>query len=814
MSTVKAIDISSIHRICSGQVILDLATAVKELVENSLDAQAKSIVEIRFKEYGIQSVEIIDDGTGIHPIDYESLALKHHTSKLSSFEDLMNINSFGFRGEALSSLCALSRITVSTCTQEETPTGVKLEYDSHGRLIKKSPTARERGTSIILRGLFESVPVRHREFKKNIKREFGKALVLLQAYGIICENVRIICTNQLNNSAKAKVLATSGNRYTIHMIGHISKPMKGHGRGSNDRQYFFINGRPCNLPKIAKAINEIYKSFNTYQYPFIVMDFRLAKSLYDVNVSPDKRTIFIHNENNIVGTLKEELNSVLEPFRSTFVNSSTELIQLSIKENVLCFENSKVENSSQNKLAQNKSGTFFMQDNDNIQSNENTKNEFDSTKNSINSICSSSNIEETMKIKADVEYESYAPINIQSEEDEVHVMKKPKITMEKSVIAGSPRNKLSQYLSSNAKEKSNVTKDIIKPIDTYLFKDQKVSLKIPTPISCEEQCLRNPLNENKVDIEQEKQMKMIVDHSTNEVLMTEKDGLDEDIIMAEDDNFVSSSVSNNSEAIVIENGYERKDIEIPFDIRRYEYIDINRRDLQKINDCDMRLSNSGIDIQDNEVAARELNKVISKKDFGLMEIVGQFNLGFIIAKLSNDLFIIDQHASDEKYNFETLQLHTKIQSQRLISPRRLELTVAEELVAIENLEILQANGFDFDIDYDASPTNKLKLLSQPMSKNTVFGVKDLEELIFLLSERPGEMVRSSHVRNMFASRACRKSVMIGDALNRQQMQKIVKRMGDIDQPWNCPHGRPTMRHLFDMSQVNNSQPYTMRLKTR
>jgi len=338
--SVKAIDTSSVHRICSGQVILDLATAIKELVENSLDAQAKSI-EIRFKEYGIQSVEVIDDGTGIHNNDYESLALKYHTSKLSSFEDLTEINSFGFRGEALSSLCALSKLVVSTCTQEEIPAGTKLEFDSHGRLIKKSPIARERGTTVFLQALFESVPVRHREFKKNIKREFGKALVLLQAYSIICENVRITCTNQLNNNTKTKVLTTSGNNdirdnianifgakvltqiiplnihvnikldmrlqkneyddesegYTAHIIGYISKPVKGYGRGSNDRQYYFINGRPCNLPKMAKAINELYKSFNTYQYPFVVIDFRLAKSSYDVNVSPDKRTIFIHNEN-------------------------------------------------------------------------------------------------------------------------------------------------------------------------------------------------------------------------------------------------------------------------------------------------------------------------------------------------------------------------------------------------------------------------------------------------------------------------------------------------------------------------------------
>ncbi|GBC00732.1 hypothetical protein RclHR1_03960006 [Rhizophagus clarus] len=100
-----------------------------------------------------------------------------------------------------------------------------------------------------------------------------------------------------------------------------------------------------------------------------------------------------------------------------------------------------------------------------------------------------------------------------------------------------------------------------------------------------------------------------------------------------------------------------------------------------------------------------------------------------------------------------------------------------------------------------------------MSKDIIFGVKDLEELIFLLSERPGEMVRCSHIRNMFASRACRKSVMIGDALSRQQMERIVKHMGDIEQPWNCPHGRPTMRHLFDLSKVQSSQSYTMRPKS-
>ncbi|CAG8564887.1 35311_t:CDS:2, partial [Racocetra persica] len=168
------------------QVILDLATAVKELVENGLDAQAK-VIEIRFKEYGIQSIEVIDDGTGINQHSFEQL------------------------GEALSSLCALSKVVILTCTQEEAPAGFKLEFDSLGKLIKKTPIARERGTTVILQDLFEPIPVRHQEFKKNIKREFGKTLTLLQAYAIICKNLKITCSNQLNRSARTVALSTSGN---------------------------------------------------------------------------------------------------------------------------------------------------------------------------------------------------------------------------------------------------------------------------------------------------------------------------------------------------------------------------------------------------------------------------------------------------------------------------------------------------------------------------------------------------------------------------------------------------------------------------
>ena len=188
-----------------------------------------------------------------------------------------------------------------------------------------------------------------------------------------------------------------------------------------------------------------------------------------------------------------------------------------------------------------------------------------------------------------------------------------------------------------------------------------------------------------------------------------------------------------------------------------------------------------------------------------MKICGQFNLGFIIARLNQDLFIIDQHATDEKYNFETLQKTTVIKSQKMVIPQTLELTSVNESILVENLPVFAKNGFHFDIDETAPSTQRVKLVSLPMSKNWTFGKEDIEELLFMLSEmgenERTEGLRPTRVRAMFASRACRKSVMIGHSLSLGDMASLVRHMGLIEQPWNCPHGRPTLRHLINMDTV-------------
>ncbi|CAH1757432.1 14550_t:CDS:10 [Entrophospora sp. SA101] len=598
MSSIKPIDSTSIHKICSGQVILDLAMAAKELVENSLDAKAKTI-EIRFKEYGLQSIEVIDDGTGIHEQNYESLALKHHTSKLSNFEDLLDIESFGFRGEALSSLCALSKLTVTTCTEENVPTGAKL--DARTKLLSTNGT--------------------NNNIKDNIINLFGSKLF----DHLITLDLKI--SFNINNKKINKI--SSGNSENqnedlkyINIFGYISKPIKGCGRGSNDRQYFYINGRPCNLPKISKAFNEIYKSFYTNQCPVIIADFKLTKY---------KRTIFIHDEDEIIESLKNEMNKLFEPFRSTFT----------------CFNVGKIELPKHD-----------------------------------------------------------------TNESDLHVPKKQKITKE-SIFS----NKNYYSLDVNDETTSNT-------IDLDQNKD--VDSDLQNIIRCDSnlQNVRNSSNRPKIN----------VDFNFETFKLKKKK------------NFISN--------------YESKEI-------------IN----QSKTDNENYLKHAGILVRDNVIAEQVLEKVITKKDFSLMEIIGQFNRGFIITKLWNsddgfDLFIIDQHASDEKYNFETLQLHTKIQTQPLISPRALQLTATEELTATENLDILQSNGFELLVDLDAPPTNRVKLIAQPIIKNMIFEIKDLEELIHMLSENPRTLVRCSKAKKMFASKACHKSVMVGDALNKQQMTKV------------------------------------------
>ena len=140
---------------------------------------------------------------------------------------------------------------------------------------------------------------------------------------------------------------------------------------------------------------------------------------------------------------------------------------------------------------------------------------------------------------------------------------------------------------------------------------------------------------------------------------------------------------------------------------------------------------------------------------------------------------------------------------------KLELTAVEEEIILENTDALEKNGFVVEINQSGKVPvgRRIQLLTLPLSKEMVFDIRDFEELVHLLAEAPtrgtgGTIPRPTKVRKTFAMRACRSSIMIGKTLSMTQMATVLAHMGTIDKPWNCPHGRPTMRHLTSLNAVS------------
>ncbi|KAH9992158.1 hypothetical protein BJV77DRAFT_1003804 [Russula vinacea] len=920
---IKPIDCQSVHRITSGQVVIDLQTAAKELVENSLDAGATNI-EVRFKDYGLKTLEVIDNGSGIAPEDYESIALKHHTSKLASFSDLTSVLTFGFRGEALSSLCALSEsVTVTTATATQAPMGTILVFDSAGRLTScNGKVARQRGTTVTVTGLFVPLPVRRKEFERHMKREFTKALNLLTAYALVpCtrENNGVVLTvsNTPDGGKKTTQLRTNGatsvrssvgalwgpkqldnlvgldlsfevipeksvlrrrredggsvGKHQIRVEGLISKFTPGAGRTGTDRQFFFINGRPCAPAKVQKGINEVYRTFNANQSPFVIADFRLPTDSCDINVSPDKRTILLHSENNLIEALKVHSliylrRGVTETFdsaRSSFVLNATQLALAQKEEDTTAGEGG---------AADSKGLPLFIpddedQNDDGISARAQDAITIDSDGEPMST--DDSSVTPLAKELATTCHRVFdhaqrlagpgrTPARVEqilSENTSGNNRRAVQTVLDTSGASGSPRKRphLTDVSGSSSGKSARV--NMRARLAGFAREDgagraamgEEERLRSSSPktmvvvadvtepeIGDEGQSSTDVVEETMVvdssDSDDDGPSKPPNDSSRSVAAAT---AASSDSGQAADDltssadlllnslldgsasskGVVAAAPSSPSKASGVQTEVVRTIVgdapPLAFDLERTTnawHVYLERKSLQPqppqpaTRSSDLESADLGAD---DEKATAALARVLSKADFGLMEVVGQFNRGFIIARLCK---MAEGHAADEKYNFETLQATTRLESQRLFTPRVLELTAADELVALENMHVLQQNGFEVGLEEEQPAGRRLRLLTQPVSKNTEFDVQDLEEILHLLRDRPsGTLVRSSKTRAMFAMRACRKSTMVGAPLNAKQMRTIIQHMGTMEQPWNCPHGRPTMRHLSDVGAVERRE---------
>ncbi|XP_051273707.1 mismatch repair endonuclease PMS2 [Dicentrarchus labrax] len=839
---IKAIDKHSVHQICSGQVVLTLATAVKELVENSIDAGATNI-DVRLKECGAELVEVSDNGKGVEEANFEGLTLKHHTSKLRDFSDLIHVETFGFRGEALSSLCALSNLSVVTC-HESSQVGTKLVFDHKGHLVQQSPHPRQQGSTVSLQQLFYTLPVRHKEFQRNIKKEYAKMIHILQSYCVISTGVRITCSNQNGQGKRSTVLSTSGSQCMRDNIGAIFGPKQiqsllpfqqvsptenvieeyglkdadlpkqlfsitgfvsrgdhGVGRSATDRQFFFINNRPCDPLKVTKLVNEVYHMYNRHQYPFVALNIAVASECVDVNVTPDKRQIFLQEEKLLLAILKTSLINMYEAGVNKISLNYTPIPSTNTTATEICQVFSSNENKAEpgeEPVTQRPKSSLNLAG---------LKAAYSSHQSSNSSVAKAANSGPTQKT-----LQSFFKGNV----------KPPSCT-----LSGKSPLKPTRDLAKC----SPVGKSVLDGFrygatfsDTDSEKDSAVSGCDVTMATPDIQ-FRTPEPDTDRPAVKDETFEETSDHShavpEDPELQTEPHASSEDCTVSPDakrarseklkfpteqkSNTFSHCFEKSSSTVDAPVCLQRRTVPLQFSLQelagKVKRLEDQRK--QKADDSlRYRRFRAKINPGENQSAEEELKKEISKDMFKQMEIIGQFNLGFIITKLNSDIFMIDQHATDEKYNFEMLQQHTVLQGQKLIVPQKLHLTAVSENVLIENIEIFRKNGFEFLVNEEAQVMERVKLVSLPTSKNWTFGPADIEELIFMLSDSPGVMCRPSRVRQMFASRACRKSVMIGTALSVSEMKKLLVHMGEIEHPWNCPHGRPTMRHLANLDMIS------------
>ncbi|KAL9600061.1 MAG: hypothetical protein Q9219_003431 [cf. Caloplaca sp. 3 TL-2023] len=921
MATIKAIQGHTVHQIQSGQVIVDLCSVVKELVENSLDADATSI-EVRFKGNGLESIEIQDNGTGISAENYPTIALKHYTSKLSTYDDLSSLQTFGFRGEALSSLCALSTFQIITAQAAEAPKGTKLEFETSGKLRSTSVVASQKGTTITVERLFANLPVRRRELEKNIKREYGKVLGLLQAYACISTSVKFAVSNVMVKGKKSVVFATKSNATTrenianvfgakalpallqmdldlemhnstkadqprnpqVRVLGHVSRPVLGEGRQTPDRQMFFVNARPCSLPQFAKVFNEVYKSYNMSQSPFVFANILLDTNAYDVNVSPDKRTILLHEQTAMLESLRSSLTELFE-------NQDQTMPQTQLPPKLPNFKQPSVHRQGSGLV-----GSMPFDDHE-TQPGSSTNLADDDTDEDLPNESEQSprtHMSLTEKFAGRDAQSRPAPKDEAANRDPTASRGKQKLlqklgdpvrttgkgcSVENSQVEegeGPPPDAVADFNKRIAEQQATADKDAISsseksdreaatdgeeditaivstrpnpspgvvpnafdrmrprrqspqvatitigtktttavlgssPPGLYKrrpnspatsindghgtkFGSSMRAFKAPGGILLQTQTPNTPAELSPIasslqsstrgspnyansssgyDSEGEPNVGQSVD--SDEEISTPGCDNQSPTVEDSDDEYLDErgrkAKQDAKVATLIQQAEEQSVIASKDNLKRANYLlqgkglkqqttqllqtlhesvaNIERRlrsferDVQKsLEDFQRSTQTACLGEVDPE---QKLSLTVSREDFSRMNIIGQFNLGFILAvrpstsaTTNDELFIIDQHASDEKYNFERLQASTTVQNQRLVKPKTLDLTAIEEEIIIENHSALIENGFVIDVDEsgDAPVGQRCRLLSLPMSRDVTFDLSDLEELVALLGESP------------------------------------------------------------------------------
>ncbi|NXX17657.1 PMS1 protein, partial [Podargus strigoides] len=344
---MKQLSADIIRLLSSSQVITSVVSVVKELIENSLDASATNI-DIKLENYGFDKIEVRDNGSGIKATDVPVMAIKHYTSKISSSEDLERLTTYGFRGEALGSICCISEVLITTKTADD-DFSVQYALDSNGHVTSKKPSPLWQGTTVTVLNLFKNLPVRKQFYSTNkkCKEELKKIQDLLIAYGMINPDLRITLTHNKaviwqkirvsdHKMACMSVLgrAVMGSMVPfqhrcedpeINLSGFLPQAQSDSSLtslSSSERSFIFINNRPVHQKEILKYYTLVAHKDCSRLYPVFFLNITVPASAVDVNLTPDKSQVLLHYKESVLLAIENVLKLLYGPLPATVPGES------------------------------------------------------------------------------------------------------------------------------------------------------------------------------------------------------------------------------------------------------------------------------------------------------------------------------------------------------------------------------------------------------------------------------------------------------------------------------------------------------------
>lgn len=681
MGYIKILDEKVSNIIAAGEVVENPASMIKEMIENSLDAKA-TMIKIEVFKSGTD-VKVSDNGIGMDKDDTLLSVERHATSKIKEKEDVFNLSTYGFRGEALSSIAAVSKLTITT-RSENSPAGYRI--GCYGGVVRKfEEVSRNVGTEMEVRDLFYNTPAR-RKFLRKMSTEYGKIrdIVLKEALS----NSNVAFSLELDGKSTIKTSGKGIENTILELFGKsVLKNLKKfeYGylgnveilRSSKDFMFTFVNNRYVKSATVERAvIDGYYTKLMKGKYPFAIIFYNADPKEIDVNVHPSKKIVKFSNDKIVYN----EIKSAIDDF---FYYNDRENWQPNIdliKKNININENIAVEKDD-----------LFSDD---ILKRENQK---------ILSLETFDGKENSEKLEGE---NGFTGGNLEKND-------------KNRESAG-----ISESLSSG-----------------NFFNDEKEN--------------SNKKNDSSLDEIWKK-----MNGNLNEIVENNVENL--------------QNVENSN---LVKSDKDKKNWDEKSNFRNYEKFSGEK-------------NSNGI----NENTENEYYKVGTfEKHIGKQvhyDILGQIFDTYILVRKDEELEIYDQHIIHERILYEELKekfYNKKIESQHLLLPLKMEVTVIEKNIIFENIDVFQNFGFDID----EFSENEIVIRAVP-----AFDFRDSIENVFLqlLLDLKNEVEIKDLRENIIISMSCKGAIKAGQKLDISEMQNMVRRIHEVGK-YTCPHGRPIIVKL-------------------